>query len=61
LTTVDDEKVVPFRPNQKLRDDLVHIENEATTSEERDGTNVVGQVVISFRVYSSLARLELDE
>ena len=59
--TVDDEKVVPFRPNQKLRDDLVHIENEATTSEERDGTNVVGQVVISFRVYSSLARLELDE
>ena len=59
--TVDDEKVVPFRPNQKLRDDLVHIENEATTSEERDGTNVVGQVVISFRVYSSLARLELDK
>jgi hypothetical protein len=37
------------------------MENEATTSEERDGTNVVGQVVISFRVYSSLARLELDE
>ena len=61
MTTVDDEKVVPFRPNQKLRDDAVHIENEATTSEERDGTNVVGQVVISFRVYSSLARLEPDE
>jgi hypothetical protein len=39
----------------------IYIENEATTSEERDGTNVVGQVVILFRVYSSLACLEPDE
>jgi hypothetical protein len=62
LATINDEKIIPFRPNQRLdRDDAVHIEEEATTSKERDGTNVVGQVAISFGIYSPLARLEPDE
>jgi hypothetical protein len=62
LASIDDEKIVPFRPNQRLdRDDAVYIEKEATTSEERDGTDVVGQVAISFGIYSPLARLEPDE
>lgn len=57
----DNEKIVPFRPNQPLNcDDAVHIEEEATAFKERDGTNVVGQMM-SASLNISPPRLEPGE
>jgi hypothetical protein len=62
LASFDDEKVVPFRPNQRLhRDDAIHIEEEATTSKERHGTNVVSQMATWFNIFSLLTSFEPDE
>jgi hypothetical protein len=42
------EKVVPFRPNQRLdRDHFIHVQEEATTFKQRHRSNVVmGQVLL---------------